>query len=179
MSIYELLGKGKEEIALRVCNSCNDSYEFAHIVIDTVYVKDRSTKYNDSIGFYQNYYDEKHQYKGLTISCQMDANNGVYATELSISGYTSATTLAAAEEIVKTLKPIKRKLAKIAAIEGDAMSFEDSVIRLVRVLGAKAFYARYDGNQQFQRNDNISMLRGHIAKLISDNKETLGFKKSA
>lgn len=182
MDIYEQLINGKESIAFRVSNQCADFSEYGHITLDVVYVKSDEGRYNDSIGFYDNYFDQKHQYKGLKISCQMDKRSELpYAWRLYIENYIgwSDVTLERAEEMVQTLRPIHRKMKKISDTEGCVESFEEFVLRLVRVLNVKAFYAKYGSDIQYKRNDNIGALRDHLRSLISENQNKLGFTKVA
>lgn len=177
MDINEQLKHGKETIAFRVASHCNDISGYGHIVLDVVYVKSDAGRYNDSIGFYDNYYDQKHQYKGLKVTCQMDKGIELpYSWRLIVDNciYLS---LGKAEEIVKTLRPIHRKMEKLCNAEGSVETFEEFVVRLVRVLNIKAFYARHGNDSQYKRNDNIGELRGYLQYLISENQNKLGFTK--
>ena len=182
MDIYEKLQCGKETVAFRVSNQISASSHYGHIVVDVVYVREENGFYNDSLGFYDNYHNQKHHYKGLTVRCQMDKHceqpyrwNLVFDDNKDLSNLS----LKKAEEIVKTLRPINKKLNKIMDAEGDVGSFEEFIARLGRVLNVKAFYGKYGSNIQYKRNDNIGVLRDHLRSLISDNQMTLGFTKAA
>ena len=182
MDINEQLERGKETVAFRVSNQCADFSEYGHITLDVVYVKRDEGRYNDSIGFYDNYFDQKHQYKGLKVTCQMGKHSELpYAWKLCMDDYSGLddVTLEKAEEIVKTLRPIHRKIKKISDTEGCVESFEEFVLRLVRVLNVKAFYAKYGSDIQYKRNDNIGVLRDHLRSLIAENQNKLGFVKVA
>lgn len=181
MNIHELLERGKEDVALVLSNDCSDFSEYGHINLSVAYVIPGKGRYNDSIGYYNNYFSEKHKYKDLKISCQMDSRKEQpYAWELGISCLGSASfSLEDAEEMVKTLRPIKRKLLKMTDTEGSPDTFEEYVSRIVRALGVKAFYEKVDGNLQFSRCNEMSMLRSRIKALIKQNNEKLGFVKEA
>lgn len=181
MDIYKQLEVGKETIAFRVSNACPAHSEFGHISLNVVYVKSDKGRYDDSIGFYENYFTEKHQYKGLSINCQMSRDKELpYGWEITVNARSSdGLTLTQAEDIVKTLRPINRKLRKISEKEGDVESFEEFVVRVGRVLGVKAFYGRYENNTQCQRNDNIGALRSYLRSLIKENQNKLGYSSAA
>jgi hypothetical protein len=187
MNITDQLIKGKETIALRVINNCSTCNDFAHIEIDVVYVlpensSSNETRWNESIGFYDNFYDQKHKYKGLSVTCQMDRNNeNPYCWQLHIDNSigNDRITLERAEEMVKALRPIHRKLNKIAETEGHEKSYEEFVIRIVRALGVKAFYTREENNRQFKLNSDISDLKSHLRDCICKNRNTLGFVTAA
>ncbi len=182
MGINELLKCGKETIAFRVHHECADFSQFGHITLDLVYVKSEQGRNNSSIGFYDNYFDQKHKYKGLKVTCQMDGESELpYAWKLSVDSYLGSqeVTLEKAERIIKTLRPIHRKMNKISDVEGDTNSFEEFIFRLVRVLNVKAFYGKYGSDIQFKRNDNIGALREHLQALIAENQNKLGFSKAS
>ena len=182
MDVYEKLKQGKETVAFRVSNQCTESKVIGHIVIDLVYVRHDAGQYNNSIGFYDNYKNQKHAYKNLTITCQMDTDNELpYGWELVIDESYGCVkiTLEKAEEMVKTLRPINRKLRKLDDAEGCCDSFEEFVSRLARVLGVKAFYTKQGSNIQYERNDNAGELRDYLRSLINENQIKLGFTKAA
>lgn len=181
IDIHELLERGKEDVALVLSNDCSDFSEYAHINLLVAYVVPDKGRYNESIGYYNNYFNEKNKYKDLKISCQMDSRKEQpYAWQLGISQIGSGSfNLADAEEMVKTLRPINRKLLKIVDTEGSPDTFEEYVSRIVRVLGVKAFYEKVDGNLQFSRCNEMSLLRSRIKTLIKQNNEKLGFVKEA
>jgi len=183
LDIYTKLSKGRETVALRIDNICITGRECGHIILDVVHVADHDSKFNNSMWFYENYFDQKNKYKNLAISCQLDGyNEAPYGWKLFIKPNMvnfDGTDLEEAEQMVKTLRPIHRKLDKIRDIEGEPKTFVDFVLRIVRVLKIKAFYAKDDNNIQYSRNDNIGQIREHLQNLISDNMVTLNDSKVA
>lgn len=180
MDINELLAKGKETVALRVLNEDRAGHNAAHIRVDVVYVQPDKGVYDASLGFYDNYYDQKHKYKGLTVSGQMTPEWELpYGYCLSIAAQGSAIELSVAEQMVNTLKPLHRKMAKIAESEGDVYSFEEYIMRFARVINAKAFYTRDSSNVQHKLNSNIGQLRSHIRHLIAVNQKSLGYSMAS
>jgi hypothetical protein len=182
MDIYEKLLSGKELVAFRVSNQCIQSRSIGNIVIDLVYVIPDKGEWNNSIGFYDNYDHQKHAYKNLTINCQMDAYNAMpYGWELVIdqSYDNSKIKLEDAEKMVKTLRPLNRKLTKLDEKIGYCDSFEEFVNRLTKILGVKAFYSKPGENIQYKRNDNAGELGEYLNSLIKENQVTLGFSVAA
>jgi hypothetical protein len=181
MDIYELLDCGKETIALRVCNDCNSGANYGHITLQVVHVLPNKGRYDDSLGFYDNNMGNKHQFKGLKIHCQMDkTNEQPYGWSMEINDIGSrGISLEKAEEIVKTLKPIQRKLNKISEQEGHELGFVEYVTRICRILKIKAFYGQYNGNLQLARCDTIGALPSYLRELIKENQTSLGFIKAA
>ena len=184
MDTLNKLFKGNETVALRLDSCCNISTGYAHINLDVVYVDDeQNNNQHDGIAFYRNYYDEKHQYKDLKITCQMDSKTELpYGWELVV-GNISDLSLSEAESVIKTLRPIHRKLAKIADQEGPVLSLEDFAIRVSRVLKVKAFYSRkktrFNPDGKLTINKNIGSLRAQIETRIEDIQTELGFTKAA
>lgn len=182
MNTNDLLIKGKETVALRVSNDCQEYAEIGHIHIDVVYVRPDCGVQNESLGFYDNYYDHKHQYKGLKINCQMDRNNeNPYGWELVIDNINTAggINLESAETMVKVLRSINRKMKKIEDTEGRVDSYVEFVIRIVRCLGVKAYYTKRDNDLQFHLQQDIGSLRSHLMHLLDTNRQRLGFIKAA
>ena len=181
MDIRDQLARGKETVAFRAMNDCQGNREYGHIYIDVVHVIPERGRYNDSIGFYDNYFDQKHQFKGLTISCQMDNQSELpYGWNISVkTDNSNGLDLSRAEEIVKTLRPINKKLIDICDKEGHVDTFEEYVIRLTRVLCIKSFYMKKEGDIQFMRNDNIGGLRNYLRTLIKENQVKLGYSQAA
>jgi hypothetical protein len=182
MDIYEQLEKGKETVALRVSNNCADYSIFGHIIVDVVFVQNKDSFYHDSIGFYARGGNAKHKYKDLTVKCTMDECSELpYGWKLCVDSciYEGEMVLEDAEEIVKTLKAITKKLSKIDHEEGCASTFEEFVVRFGRVIGAKAFYEKLGSNTQYKRNDCIGDLRQRIRSLIKVNNDKLGFAKAS
>jgi hypothetical protein len=177
MDIYTKLQKGKETVAFRISNDCRMHCDYAHITLEVIFVKDETKEWNDSIGFYDNNYNDMHKYKGLQITCQMDrTNDKPYAFELTarLGNSEGAVNLQEAESLVKTLRPIQRKMNKIEEFEGSTDSFEVFILRLAKVLKVKAFYTKPDNNLSYKRNDNINMLRNELQNLIRNNLVCLG-----
>ena len=178
MDIETQLLKGSEIVAFRVQNSCQQFQDYGHIVVDILYVKDQLKTY-DSMGFYDNYHSQKHQYKGLQVKAQMDKHNGApYGYELTVNPMRDELTLQHAESMVKVLRPIKRKLEKISQMEGYPSDYMEFMMRLVRVLKVRAFYTR-ENNIQFKLNMNIGRLRDYLAKSIDENNNKLGYQQVA
>ncbi|KZX73197.1 hypothetical protein A3715_15900 [Oleiphilus sp. HI0009] len=182
MDIREQLEKGKETVALRVTNQCKEFAEFGHIFLDVVYVQKERGKWNDSMSFYDDYYDTKNKYRGLKITCKQDGRNeDPYGWEIIKRGeYCSeGVKLEEAEIMVKTLRKIDKKMRSFNEKEGHAKTFDEYVMRFCRALNVKAFYTREDNNLQYERNDNIGMLRAYLNTEISKNRKKLGFSKAA
>jgi len=176
MLISELLLKGKETVAFRVSNHCPSNSEFATIILDVVYVRTDKGIYDNSIGFYDNYTGEKNQYKGLIINGHMSKRTELpCGWELCSRTSQQHITLTNAEDIIKVMRPINRKLGKIADNEGSVDTFIDYVIRIGRVLGVKAYYEKRDNNREHQLNNNIGNLKNHLKSIIRHNNKKLGY----
>lgn len=169
MDIRKQLELGKETIALRITNRLDPGSDFAEILVKVVYADPEKGNTDDSIGFYNNYIAEKHQYKGLQVSCIIDSDPEL-SDRWKLAVNTSVINLGEAEDIVKTLRPVERKLDRITATEGVAECFDEYISRLCRVLGAKAFYCQSPNHSQYQRNDDIGDLREHLRYQIKQNR---------
>ena len=171
-TLHNLLVSGKETVAVRVLNSCQSNYDFANITLQVVHVA--KTSNYDSFGFYDNYFDHKHQYKGLQLIGQMSRNvEGVYGIDIGISNHGDIIKLEDAISAAKLLKTINRKLIKMAEVEGHHADFSEYAMRFCRAINAKAFYANYNNNRQQSINHNIGMLRSHLTQVVSENHDVL------
>lgn len=178
---YESLKKGKERVALRLSGGAIDTgSQFAQVLVDVVFVKDSSHRFNDSLGFYDNCYGDKHHYKDLKISASL-SNRGpnCYGSKMAISPSFGSKDLdlEMLESMTKTMRTITRKLNKIDDQEGCTSDFEEMVIRLGRVLNAKSFYVKQENGIQWKRNDSMSELRTSIKKVISTALSEIGYKE--
>ncbi len=147
MNMNQKLKLGKETVAMMIKSEPLGSSDYGNVTISVVYVKEDGK----SIGYYDNYFDQKNKYKGLTYSCQVSRNIEVpYACRLFVDGCDFVEiTLDVAKQAVKTMSPIQKKLDKIANIEGETVSFEDMACRLARVIGAKAFFYQPNRDNSF------------------------------
>ena len=107
MDINKQLELGKESVALRIQNNCQKHSTYGHILIDVLYVDNKLSKGNSSMGFYNNYFCEKNKYKNIEVNCQMDASDGnPYGYKLTVNQ--SNISLDDAKSIVKSLSSIQR-----------------------------------------------------------------------
>lgn len=176
--LESILKAGKENVAFRVLNNIAPGSEYAHIIIQVVYAMPKSGNYINSLNFYSNYHNDKHKYKGLVINSQMSReSDNPYAYDLSVNHHCSTgMKLEEAEQVVKTLKPIHKKLAAYDEAEGYCDSFIEYVIRVSRALKVSCFYGQYGPHNQDRLNHNMGDLRGHIKRLIEENRAALGCK---
>jgi hypothetical protein len=178
MEIFEKIRVGKETVALRLFAVPMQYTSGVTFHVDVVYVENEHKNYVKSMGFYNNYFTDKHQYKGLSIKANM------YCDDLTPSQYEvhidtdrdGTITIERAMAMVKTLKPIKGKLLKLDDQLGQTGSFEEYTCRLAKILKVKAFYhtsltSKTDRTEY--RNDNVSQLRQTIRSMIAANIETL------
>ena len=166
MNIDRQLELGKEEVALRIMRSVSSTREFAHIEIQVVYVDRSKGTGMESMGFYDNYFHQKHQYRRLFISCQMSADiDKPYAHHLTVNDG-SKLTLQQAEAAIKVLRPIHRKLDKLTAAHGTHQGFEGFVLRVAQALGVKSFYRCDDRGCSVRLEDGISGLTDHISEVV-------------
>ena len=182
MNIDTQLKKGKETVALRIAGGCPDYSKFGFVCVDVVFVRPNGDGYNNSLGFYDNYYGDKHHYKGLTVNATMHGEKAQpfdYKLTIDSLGSERSVSLEDARSMVKILAPIERKLKKIEDAEGFAGSFEEYVVRLGRVLGAKAFFAKSPDNIQCKLHTNMGEMRRTIRDVIDNNQKQLGFSEVA
>lgn len=176
MNTQTLLEKGKESVALRVMN--NRGYDVAHIELSLVYYMEDKQSHEFKMGFYKNAYDEKHKYENLAIVSQQSSNfDEVYGYQLvHREGLKKSLDLHSLEDIIKSLRPLERKLRKIADTEGEPRDFIDFVLRVVRVANVKGFFHEQAGNRWEKYNPNTDMLPGYLKSIIQENKEYLASK---
>lgn len=178
METFEKIHAGKEIVALRLFVIPMQYTSGVTFHVDVVYVEDEHKDYVQSMGFYQNYFTDKNQHKGLSIKAN------IYPDDMIPSQYEvhidtdrdSAITMEKAMAMVKTLKPIKRKLLKLADQLGETDSFEEYVCRVATTLKVKAFYhtsLTSNTDRTEYRNDNISQLRQTINIMVAAHIETL------
>jgi hypothetical protein len=175
MPIERQLELGKERVAFRISNTKNN-HGTHKIAIDLVFVADESCKRGDSMGFYHNYFSEKHHFQGIEAVATMDSHYpDPYGWELCVDDrFNGSVSMGRAKEIVKNLGPINSKLEKLSSKEGHPDSFIEYAKRLARVLKVSAIYERLDGNREYTRNDNIVHLVDVLKQMIADNKRDLG-----
>lgn len=178
METFEKIRIGKETVAFRLYAIPMRYTSGVTFHVDVVYVENEQKNYVQSIGFYNNYFTDRNQYKGLCVKANM------YCDDVTPSHYEihvdtdrdSTVTIERAMAIVKTLKPIKRKLLKLADQFGQAESFEEYTCRLAKILKVKSFYhpsLTSNSDRTEYRNDNVSQLRQTIKSMIAKNIETL------
>jgi hypothetical protein len=178
MESFEKIRVGKETVALRLFAvplqyTCGVTFH-----VDVVFVENTNKNYVESMGFYNNYFTDKNQYKGLCVQGVM------YSEDLSVNQYEvhintdreSTVTLEMAKNMVKTLNPIKRKLMKLDNELGEPESFDEYICRLAKVLKVKSFYhpsltSQHDRTEY--RNDNVSQLRNTMKSMIDGYIKTL------
>lgn len=173
---YKALSTGKERVAFRLFSSVDKNVGFATIGVDLCFVKNMDVKFNSSMAFYDNGYNDKHHYKNLQLLSTSYCNFLEPSDpKLQFSSVLSNTVidLDQAESMVKTLRPILRKLRKIEDEEGYVNTFEEVVIRLSRILKVKSFYIQQANGFQWERNDSMSEFRAAIKDMISSNAENL------
>ena len=171
-TLHKLLESGKETVAVRVINDCRQNHEYAHITLQVVHVA-KSGQY-DTFGFYDNYYDQKNQYKGLMLTCQMDpSKNEPYAFHVGIRPDREMISQESAESAAKVLKSINRKMVKMSETEGHVKDFSEFAMRFCRAIKAKAFYTNVNGNRQQSINHNIGLLRSELDALVKENNAIL------
>lgn len=174
MDIFKKLETGKETVALRLYTQPEQYGTGTTIHVDVVYVKDENQQYGQSMGFYHNYYDEKHQYAGLSVTALS------YPEHPNPSGYeiqvearaTTAITLDKAMEIAAVLKPINRKMVKLDDKIGQAANFSEYVSRFAKAINAKAFYHKSTTSKNDvteYRVDNILDLKQAIDHMVAFN----------
>lgn len=167
-TLRKLIVAGKETVAVRLHNDFRPNYEYAHITLQVVHVA--KTGNYDTFGFYDNYYDDKHQYRGLQLSCQMDwRKNKAYGFHIGIKPNSDLLSLDEAETSVKVLRNINRKMIKMIDNEGHTDDFAEYAMRFCRAINAKAFYHNVNGNQAQSVNHNIGLLRSEISQAIQAN----------
>jgi len=181
MDINEQLERGKETIAFRVSNQCTVKSETGRILLDLVSVDCDEIKRNDFSGFYDDCFGHN-RFAGLKVTCLMDRQSErPHSWSLCMGDYLGLDdlTLEKAEEIVGILRSIDDKMKEIDEAEGYAESFEEFILRLVRVLNVKAFYVQCGSYLQYKRNDNIGALRDYLRSIIAKNQIALGTAKVA
>jgi hypothetical protein len=178
MESFEKIHVGKETVALRLFAIPMKYTSGTTFHVDVVYVEDEHKNNVQSMGFYRNYFTDKNQYKGLSIQANMfydDMAPSQYEVYID-TDRNGAITMERAMAMVKTLKPIKRKLLKFADELGEADSFEEYVCRVAKALKVKAFYhssLASSTDRTEYRNDNISQLRQTINIMVAAHIETL------
>jgi hypothetical protein len=174
MDIIKQLQTGKETIALRLFAQPEQYGSGVTFHADIVYVKDASVNYVKSMGFYNNYFDEKHQYKGLTVSGHCYDNSlkpSCYEVHIE-NRSDKEVTLDKATQMVSVLRPINRKMVKLEIDKGHHGDFEEYVCRLAQVLKVKSFYHKSTSIQNDlteYRVDDVSKLKQGIKDMITFN----------
>jgi hypothetical protein len=178
METFEKIRLGKETVALRLFAVPMQYSSGVTFHVNVVYVENEQKGYVESMGFYNNYFNDKNQYKGLSVQGTMfddDVTPRQYEIHID-TDRDRLVTIERAMEMVKTLKPIKRKLLKLDDELGQADSFEEYVCRLAKVLKVKAFYHASLTSQTDRteyRNDNVSQLRQTLKGMIASHIKTL------
>jgi hypothetical protein len=178
METFEKIRIGKERVALRLFVVPLKYISGVTFHVNVVYVDDVNKNHVQSMGFYSNYFTDKHQYKGLCVKAVMYANE-ITPTQYDIHIDTdrdSEVTIERAMAMVKTLKPIKRKLLEISQVEPQADTFEEYICHLAKILKVESFYhpsttSKTDRTEY--RNDNVLQLRDMIRSMIDANIESL------
>lgn len=174
MDIYQKLKAGKETVAIRLFTLPEEYGSGTTIHADVVYVSDASVDYVKSMGFYNNYFDEKHQYKGLSVVALSYAESPTPSGyEVQIESRTNEpVTLDKATSMISVLKPINRKMAKLELALGHHEDFAEYVCRLAKVLRAKSFYHKSTSSLSDiteYRVDDITQLKQAIEDMIAFN----------
>lgn len=174
METYKKLIAGKEDVALRMFALPEQYGSGTTFHVDVVYVKDSSIDYVQSMGFYNNYYDEKHQYKGLSVVALSYAESPTpsgYEVQIESRG-NEPVTLDRATCMLSVLKPINRKMAKLDLALGHHEDFAEYVCRVAKVLKAKSFYHKSTSSLNDMteyRVDDITQLKQAIEEMIAFN----------
>jgi hypothetical protein len=174
MDIFDKVQAGKEPVALRLYALSNNFLSGTELHVDVVYVKDATKDYVQSMGFYQNYHDEKNQYKNLKVKAHCFGEfptPGLYEIHIDNSR-DMASTLDNAMAMVKVLKPIVHKMNKIEMEQGHHLNFEEYICRLATVLKVKSFYHKSTkslNDSTEYRIDDITQLRAAIKDMIAFN----------
>jgi hypothetical protein len=71
METFEKIRVGKETVAFRLFAVPMQYTSGVTLHVDVVYVENEHKDYVQSMGFYNNYFTDKHQYKGLSIKANM------------------------------------------------------------------------------------------------------------
>jgi hypothetical protein len=178
METFDKIRIGKETVALRLFVVPMQFSSGVTFQVDVVYVENERKDYVQSMGFYNNYFTDKNQYKGLSVKANMYCDDVVpsqYEVHID-AGRDTTVTIERAAAMVKTLKPIKRKLLKLEDKIGQADSLEEYVCRLALVLNVRAFYhgsLTSKSDRTEYRNDNVKQLRDTIKSMVAANIETL------
>jgi hypothetical protein len=178
---YNSLFTGKECITLLLEGSLRrSSSEFGFVSVRVAFVKDTSTRFNNSLAFYDNGYGDKHKYRHLQLEASMDSsNNSPYGQKLNFAiGNERNLDLNDLEDMTKAIRPILRKLKAIAEQEGYTESFEEMVIRLGRVLKVQSFYVIQEHGNQWERNENMGELRSAIQDKVKTTAMAIGYKEN-
>ena len=175
METYKKLIAGKEDVALRMFALPEQYGSGTTFHVDVVYVKDSSIDYVQSMGFYNNYYDEKHQYKGVcVVGLWYEDSSDVHGYEVQISdNHSGGVTFDKATAMLSVLKTINRKMTKLDIELGHHETFAEYICRLAKVLKAKSFYKKSTkvGNNDITeyRVDDITQLKDSIEQMIAFN----------
>jgi len=178
MEIFEKMSLGKETVALRLYALPMEYTSGTVFHVDVVYVENEHKNYVESMGFYYNYFNDKNQYEGLSIKANMYSDDTVpsqFSLHIDTKRHNDIT-LERAMAMVKTLKPIQRKLLKLDGELGEAGSFEEYVCRIAKILKVKAFYHTSHTSSTDRteyRNDNACHLRQTIKGMIAHNTKML------
>lgn len=174
MEAYEQLQTGKETVALRLYTLPEEYGTGTTVHADVVYVKNAKIDYVQSMGFYNNYFDEKHQYKGLSVIAQCYGETPTpTGYELHIeSSRNNSITLEKALSMVSVLKPINRKMSKLDLQLGHHEDFAEYVCRLAKVLKVKSFYHKsitsVNDTTEY-RVDDVTQLKRAIEQMLEFN----------
>lgn len=174
MEALEKLQTGKEAVALRLYTLPEEFGTGTTVHADVVYVKNAKLDYVQSMGFYNNYFDEKHQYKGLSVIAQCYGETPTpTGYELHIeSNRNTSITLEKALSMVSVLKPINRKMSKLDLKLGHHEDFSEYVWRIAQVLKVKSFYHKSikSANDITEyRVDDITQLKQAIEQMLEFN----------
>ncbi|MFT5852266.1 MAG: hypothetical protein ACI87J_002242 [Colwellia sp.] len=174
MEALEKLQTGKEAVALRLYTLPEEYGTGITVHADVVYVKNAKIDYVQSMGFYNNYFDEKHQYKGLSVIALCYGEKPTpTGYELHIeSSRNNSITLEKALSMVSVLKPINRKMSKLDLQLGPHENYAEYVHRIAIVLKVKSFYHKsIKSTNDFTeyRVDDITQLKQAIEQMLEFN----------
>lgn len=162
------LRTGKERVALRLNVRSLEGYHFPVFVADLMYVTDPDKPGFDSASFYMNSVGDKHHYRDLQMvvelpvkplaDCRPDYN---FAHNIAHS-----VSLEDADVMVRTLRPIMRKIKKLEQEGAGGHCLEDHVARFAEALNVKSYFCP-DGSGCVERVDDLSSLKDSVSVLIN------------
>lgn len=169
MNIREKLQKGKETPAFRLFRVDGYYSDHCNIELQVCYLDEKNEP-----GFYNNYCDEKRQFKDVYVRCCLSRDfPAPYGFELAVTSHRKMT-LADAEKVVATLKPIQKKLDKIESLEGSPQSFEEYALRAVRVLEIGAYWPAPTKTRTYHVSHDMRFFRHELSNLIKEIQESFG-----